>query len=397
MAYNIGVMSKDNFFKRLLKLPKDHSFFLFGPRGSGKSTLVSENYNTNNSLFLDLLDSELEEKFSRSPRELIEITEALPNKVKYIIIDEVQKNPKLLDIVHYLIEKKKKIFILTGSSARKLKYGHANLLAGRAFVYNLHPFSYLELENKFNLGNALHWGLLPKIYSLKNEKSKMQFLQSYAHTYLKEEIWAEQFIKNLPPFRLFLEVAAQMNGKIINYSNISNDVGVDDKTIKQYFSILEDTLIGFSLPGFKSSFRKRLNTKPKFYFFDSGIKRALSKTLSMSLVESTSVYGEAFEHFIILECIKLSDYANNEYKLSYLMTKDGAEIDLVVERPSKKILFIEIKSSKHVTKESLKSLITLSKDFKNCEAVCLSNDKYKKKIENVNVFPWQEGLKEYFL
>ena len=117
----------------------------------------------------------------------------------------------------------------------------------------------------------------------------------------------------------------------------------------------------------------------------------------MSLVESTSVYGEAFEHFIILECIKLSDYTNNEYKFSYLMTKDGAEIDLVVERPGKKILFIEIKSSKHVTKESLKSLITLSKDFKDCEAVCLSNDKYKKKIENINVFPWQEGLKEYFL
>ena len=168
MAYNIGVMSKNNLFKRLLKLPKDHSFFLFGPRGSGKSTLISKTYNKSNSLFIDLLDTEFEEKFSKNPRELIEIVEALPNKIKYIIIDEVQKNPKLLDIVHLLIERKKKIFILTGSSARKLKYGGANLLAGRAFVYDLHPFSYLEVEDKFDLKNVLHWGLLPKIYSLKN-------------------------------------------------------------------------------------------------------------------------------------------------------------------------------------------------------------------------------------
>lgn len=397
MAYNIGVMPKNSLFKRLLKLPRDHSFFLFGPRGSGKSTLISETYSKSHSLFIDLLDTEFEEKFAKNPRELIEIVESLPSKIKYIIIDEVQKNPKLLDIVHYLIEKKKKIFILTGSSARKLKYGGANLLAGRAFVYDLHPFSYLEIEDKFDLTSVLHWGSLPKIYSLKNAKSKIQFLQAYAHTYLKEEVWAEQFIKKLSPFRLFLEVAAQMNGKIVNYSNISNDVGVDDKTIKQYFSILEDTLIGFLLPGFKNSFRKRLNTKPKFYFFDLGVKRALNRTLSMSLIESTSVYGEAFEHFIILECIKLSSYANNEYKFSYLMTKDDAEIDLVVERPGKKTLFIEIKSGKLVTKESLKSLIALSKDYKDCEAICFSNDKYKKKIENVKVLPWQEGLKEYFM
>ena len=296
-----------------------------------------------------------------------------------------------------MIEKSKKIFILTGSSARKLKLGHADLLAGRAFIYNLYPFSYLELGNKFNVKDVLQWGLLPKIFSLKTEKSKIQFLQAYAHTYLKEEIWAEQFIKELDPFRYFLEVAAQMNGKIINYSNLSRDVGVDDKTIKKYFSILEDTLLGFFLDGFKHSFRKRLNTKPKFYFFDIGVKRALSRTLTVSLNEGTSTYGETFEHMVILECVKLAGYYKSEYRFSYLRTKDDAEIDLLVERPGKPVLFIEIKSSKQITEESLRTLISLSKDFGNCEAVCLSNEPHEKLIHGVKVMPWDKGIKRFFV
>lgn len=396
MAYNFGIMSTNSpIVSRLLKLPKDYSFFLFGPRGTGKSTLIFDIYKKN-SFIINLLDTELEERFARNPNELIQIVNALPNKTKYIVIDEVQKVPKLLDIVHHLIEKTNKIFILTGSSARKLKQGHANLLAGRAFVYNLYPFSYLEIEKEFNLKDALQWGLLPKVYNLKNEKSKTEFLQAYAHTYLKEEIWAEQFVKELDPFRHFLEVAAQMNGKIINYSNLSRDVGVDDKTIKKYFSILEDTLIGFFLDGFKHSFRKRLNTKSKFYFFDTGVKRALSRTLTLPLKESTSSYGEAFEHMVILESFKLASYLKKEYRFSYLLTKDDSEIDLVVERPGKPVLFIEIKSTKQVTRESLRSLISLSKDFGKCEAVCFSDDPYEKLVSGIKVIPWQKGVKRYF-
>ena len=398
MAYNFGTMSTDdNKIPRLLKLElsKDHSFFLFGPRGTGKSTLISDTYRKN-SFIINLLDPELEERFARNPNELTQIVNALSNKIKYIVIDEVQKVPKLLDIVHNLIEKTNKIFILTGSSARKLKQGHANLLAGRAFVYNLHPFSYLEIEKKFNLKDVLQWGLLPKVYNLKTENSKTEFLQAYAHTYLKEEIWAEQFVKELDPFRHFLEVAAQMNGKIINYSNLSRDVGVDDKTIKKYFSILEDTLIGFFLDGFKHSFRKRLNTKSKFYFFDIGVKKTLSRTLSLPIKEATYAYGEAFEHLVILECFKLASYYKKEYRFSYLQTKDDAEIDLVVERPGKPFLFIEIKSTKQVTKESLRTLISLSGDFKNCEPVCFSDDPYEKLISDVKVLPWKVGIKKYF-
>ena len=380
---------------RFLKLPDYHSFFLFGPRGTGKSTLIENTFRKNSYVF-DLLDPELEDRLAKRPEELKQIVEAMQSKIKFFVIDEVQKVPKLLDVVHSLIEKTKKIFILTGSSARKLKRGHANLLAGRAFVYNLHPFSCLELEKTLDLNEVLQWGLLPKIHLLKSDKSKIQFLQAYAHTYLKEEIWAEQFVQNLDPFRRFLEVAAQMNGKIINCSNLSRDVGVDDKTINKYFSILEDTLIGFLLHGFKHSFRKRLNTRPKFYFFDPGVKRALTRTLTIPIKEGTFAYGDAFEHLMILECIKLASYYKSEYQFSYLRTKDDAEVDLVVERPGKSVLFIEIKSSTHIRKEDLRTFITLTKDFGKCESICLSNDPYEKIIEGVKVMPWKKGLKKYF-
>jgi predicted AAA+ superfamily ATPase len=302
----------------------------------------------------------------------------------------------MLDVVHSLIERTDKKFILTGSSARKLKQGGANLLAGRAFVYHLFPFSFLELGEQFNLQAALQWGLLPKIEFLNTDQEKLHFLQAYALTYLKEEIWAEQFIKKLDPFRKFLEVAAQCNGKIINYANISRDVGVDDKTIKEYFSILEDTLIGFVLEPFQHSFRKRLSLKSKFYFFDVGVVRTLTRSLSLPLRFSTSLYGELFEQFLIIECWKLISYFQPEYRISYLQTKDDAEIDLVVERPGLPILFVEIKSSTQVRSEDLARFAKLVEDFGKCEAVCFSNDSHEKIIGNIKVLPWQLGLQKYF-
>lgn len=169
----------------------------------------------------------------------------------------------------------------------------------------MHSLSCFELKNQFDLEKALHFGTLPKIFSTEHEAEKSEFLRSYADTYLKEEIWNEQVIRKLQPFRRFLEVAAQCNGKIINYANIAKDVGVDDKTIKEYFYILEDTMIGFFLEPFHNSFRKRLVEKPKFYFFDPGVVRSLSRRLSVPLVAKTSAYGEAFEHFILLEFIRL--------------------------------------------------------------------------------------------
>lgn len=382
--------------KRMIRLFKNNSCFLFGPRGVGKSTLVRYTFLEDFSINFSLLKTEIRERFLRNPDELFQIVKALPIHITHIVIDEIQKVPKLLDVVHDLIESTDKYFIMTGSSARKLKAGGANLLAGRALVHNLHPFSVFEIEDRFDLEEALQWGLLPKIFEYPDDDIKMRYLQSYAHTYIKEEIWEEQIIKDLEPFRRFLEVAAQMNGKIINYSNISRDVGINDKTVKSYYAILEDTLIGFFLEGYKHSFRKRLLTKPKFYFFDLGITRALARMLSVPLVPRTSAYGEAFEHLIILECLKLRDEFYSEYRFSYLQTKDDAEIDLVVERPGQPILLIEIKSTTHITRETISSFIHLVQDFGTCEAVCFCDDPLEKVIDNVRVLPWKVGLKRYF-
>ena len=228
---------------------------------------------------MDLLDSSVKERFLRNPSEFYAIVQAFPPETRHVVIDEIQKVPKLLDEVHRLIEETDKIFILTGSSAQKLKHGGANLLAGRAFVYHLFSLSCFELKDQFNLDQALRWGTLPKIFSLKEDAEKNEFLRAYSDTYLKEEIWNEQVIRKLQPFRRFLEVAAQCNGKIINYAHIARDVGVDGKTIKEYFCILEDTMIGFFLEPFHHSFRKRLVEKPKFYFFDPGVVRSLARGL----------------------------------------------------------------------------------------------------------------------
>jgi predicted AAA+ superfamily ATPase len=382
--------------KRTLNLPKNHHFFLFGARGTGKSTLLRTLFESNHTLYIDLLITEQEERYSLRPDALFEVVAALPNHITHIIIDEVQKVPKLLNVVHSLIEKKQKTFVMTGSSARKLKYGGANLLAGRAFVYHLFPLSFEESDKLINLSEALQFGQLPKLLELESAEQKRTYLRSYANTYLKEEVWGEQLVRKLPPFRRFLEVAAQSNGKIINMSSIARDVGIDDKTVQSYFSILEDTLLGFLLEPFQHSFRKRLSQKPKFYFFDLGVTRALCGRLTLDVLPKTSAYGEAFEHFVILECHKLAAYHKEDYRFSYLRTKDDVEIDLIVERPGKPLLCIEIKSSERISPESIASFIHVTKEIPNCEAICICNDSIPQKIEHVLVLPWQEALKRYF-
>lgn len=383
-------------FPRLRSFSNKRSFFLFGPRGTGKSTLLKHRFNQKECFWLDLLDSSIEDRFFRNPNELYSIVKALPAEIKYIIVDEIQKVPKLLDEVHRLIEEMDKIFILTGSSARRLKRGGANLLAGRAFVYHLHAFSCFELKDHFDLEEALHWGTLPRIFNLDGETEKSEFLRSYADTYLKEEIWNEQVVRKLQPFRRFLEVAAQCNGKIINYANIARDVGVDDKTIKEYFSILEDTMIGFFLEPFHNSFRKRLVGKPKFYFFDPGVVRSLSRRLSVPLAPKTAAYGEAFEHFVLLEFIRLGSYFQPDYRFSFIRTVSDVEVDLVVERPNKPLLCIEIKSAEIIDRMSIRSFIKVTKEIPNCEAIVLSQDRFMKTFDHVTCYPWKQGIEECF-
>lgn len=381
---------------RLLQLPNDESFFLFGPRGVGKTTLLKSLPWFSNALYINLLKPAEEQRFNRHPDELLSIVQLLPKQITHIIIDEVQKLPMLLDLVHELIETTNKYFILTGSSARKLKHGGANLLAGRAFVYHLFPFTDSEIPPDYQLMHCLQWGTLPKIFEFKTPEKKALYLEAYTNTYLKEEIWVEQFIRELAPFRRFLEVAAQSNGKLINFSNLARDVGVSDQTIQKYYAILEDTLIGFFLEAFQSSFRKRLSKVPKFYFFDLGVVRALTNQLNLPLTQSTSYFGEIFEHFIILQCKQMASYYHRDYRFSYLKTKDDAEIDLVIERPGLPVLFIEIKSTQQIQTTHLKTLKKISVDFGDCEAICFSCDTYLKEIDGIKVFPWKQGILTWF-
>ncbi len=382
---------------RLLKLPNDYSILLFGARGCGKSTLIQASYDQKSTVRIDLLNPALEQEYSRHPQELAKVVEALPLSITHVIIDEVQKVPPLLDVVHSILESSKpRYFILTGSSARKLKRGGANLLAGRAFVYHLFPFTFLEQGASFKLDEVLQFGQLPRVVEFSQAASKIRFLHSYVSTYLKEEVAAEQLVKKLAPFRRFLEVAAQSNGKIINFSNIARDTGVSDNTVREYFSILEDTLVGFLMEAYSGSFRKRLGQKPKFYFFDIGVVRALTRVLSLPLLPQTSAYGEAFEHFIILEIYRLVSYFFPEYRLSYLHTKDDEEIDLLVERPGLALLCIEIKSSVSINENDLRKTVSLSKSLPGSEVLCFYNGETEKHYTGIRVIPWAQGVKEFF-
>ncbi|MCB0341239.1 MAG: ATP-binding protein [Pseudobdellovibrionaceae bacterium] len=378
---------------RAINLSKSRSFFLFGARGTGKTSLLQQEFVGHPGvLYIDLLKPSKEDLYRLYPETLAHQIEA--ETFEWVIVDEIQKLPKLLDLVHHAIVNKRQKFILTGSSARKLKRGAANLLAGRASVYHLYPFTARELGDDFDLQTALEWGLLPEVWNLKQAGDRAETLYAYALTYLKEEVQAEQFVRKLDPFRKFLEVAAQSNGKIVNFSKIGNDVGVDTTTVQNYFSILEDTLLGFILPSYHKSVRKRQREAPKFYFFDPGVVRALSRTLDVHLVPKTYAYGESFEHFVILEIRKLAEYARKKWEFYYLRTKDDVEIDLLIDIPKRPTVCIEIKSSSQVTRSDLRSFIAISADMKNIRAICLSNDPVKKKIDHVECFHWREGIEQ---
>ena len=269
------------------------------------------------------------------------------------------------------------------------------MLAGRAFVYNLHPFTYLELAGRFNLEDVLNYGSLPGILECDNLDDKKMFLKSYARTYLKEEIQVEQIIRKVDHFRNFLDVSAQVNGQIINYSKISRQVGIDDKTVAQYFQILEDTLVGFHFVAHHRSVRKQQITSPKFYLFDLGIKRALERSFDEPLLPKTFAYGQAFEHFIILECHRLRDYAEKDYRFSWFKDKSGLEVDLIVNRGRQKELLVEIKSKVSVTVEDIKPLKKIAQSWdRPCLPQVWSLGSEEKTIDGVSCMPWQQGLEQ---
>ena len=381
-------------FPRLLDASRSNSFFLFGARGTGKTTWIQDAFDPDASMYVDLLDPEMEDRYRRRPSLLESEVRALPVSVEWILIDEVQRVPRLLNVAHRLIESTGRRFVLTGSSGRKLRRGASNLLAGRAFVYNLYPLTVCELQDAFELDDALRWGTLPKIYSLESAEEKRAYLRAYALTYLKEEIVAEQIIRRLDPFREFLEVAAQSNGAIVNYANIARDVGADPKTVISYFSILEDTLVGLLLPPFHRSIRKQQSANPKFYYFDTGVRRSLQRTLDVPLRTGSYEYGKAFEHFVITQILHLSRYRFPDWRLSYLRTGAGVEIDLVIERPGMPEALIEIKSSDRIDERDVRGLARFTRDFSDPLALCISRDPTRMLLDGVLCLHWREALEE---
>lgn len=374
-----------------------NSFFLFGCRGVGKTTLLANMFHPEETLFVDLLDLETYDQILLDKSRFLAIITSRQNSEKRIIIDEIQKVPELLNVVHQQIQKHKRLFVLTGSSGRRLKQKGVNLLAGRAWVYHLFPFSSFELGTEFDLKTCLERGGLPDAYLSPSTDTAREYLSAYVGTYLQKEIQEESWVRNLAPFRKFLAIAAQMNGKIINKSQIANEIGVNDVTVANYFEILEDTHIGFFLPAYHTSVRKAQRMAPKFYFIDPGIKRALDKTLAVPLVPQTSGWGDAFEHWVILEFKKYIHYARLDWELSYIRTKDDVEIDIVIERPGNLKLLVEVKSKSHIKENDVKALETLGKDIDpNAERWLLSADPLEQQIGNTRCLHWQEGLKELF-
>lgn len=373
----------------MLNHSNSSSFFLFGARGVGKSTYLKHQFGADFH-YINLLEDTWESRYRSHPDLLISDLQALKSAPTWVVIDEIQKVPKLLDVIHHLIESTNHKFVLTGSSARKLKRGSANLLAGRAFDYRMFPLTFVELGEKFSLDHVLRWGSLPKTFSL-SEENRAEYLRSYCQTYLKEEILQEQIVRNGGAFKDFLEVAAQENGKNLNFSKIARDVGVDTKTAQSFFQILEDTLVGFMLPAFHRSKRKSLNQQPKFYIFDLGVKKAMEKSLSDSITEGTSAYGFAFEHFVINEIYRLNNYQRLDYNLSHYQTSGGGEIDLIMHR-GRKTLAIEIKSTKSIDPIEVEKLARVAEGVPGSTTYYISQDPIASRVGKVSCLNWKDFL-----
>ncbi len=381
-------------FSRLLKDP-GHSFFLFGPRGVGKTTWIAQTLPKSKTWTLDLLDRENEIRYTNNPRAFAQVLAGLAPDIEWVVVDEVQKVPFILDEVHrYMNGNGPLKFCLTGSSARKLKRGKANLLAGRAFSMTMGPLTSVELGADFDLESILAFGSLPSAI-LFSVPQKTRYLRTYTHTYLKEEIQVEGAVRKLPSFTKFLELAAHENGNILNFSNLSREIGIDIKTCQSYFQILEDTLLGFYIPAWTKSVRKQQLSHPKFYLFDTGVTRALTQQLSLPILPKTTEYGRAFEQFWVTELMRMNDYRETDFRFYYLATH-SMEIDLVIERPGKPVLFIEFKSSEFIQIRDIKPLISIVKDVDGSQGICLCKEPQKRIVDGVLICPWQEALQEIF-
>ena len=366
------------FFRTLtIEIEGNNAFFLWGPRKVGKTTYLKTRFPL--AKWYDLLNTELKTRLLIQPSLLRQEVQA--QKHELVIIDEVQKVPDLLDEVHWCLENTKSKFILCGSSARKLKKGAANLLGGRAWRYELHPLTTKEID-QFDLGRIVNHGLIPKHYL---DKRPERSLHGYVVDYLEEEIRQEGLTRHLPAFAQFLEAVSLSHGELINYTNIASDCGVSAKTVKEYYQILVDTLVGFRLNAWRKRKKRRLIETPKFYLFDVGITRSLSGMHKIE--EGTAEFGRAFEHFLIQEIRAYLSYKESYSSLTYWRTTTGLEVDLIVGNMD---LAIEFKATKKVKNIELKGLRALVDEHKVRRAIVVSRDREKRIVfSNIEIQPWQ--------
>lgn len=373
---------------KLLPLLEKKSFFLLGPRATGKSFLINKELG-DSALIFNLLRSDLYLKLSASPSELEHLIDAqlTHKKFKYIVIDEIQKTPQLLDEVHRLIEEKKFRFLLTGSSARKLKKNHVNLLAGRAWTAHLYPLSFSEIPD-FDLDRYLRMGGLPAVY---NSNDPLEELNAYVQTYLYEEIQSEGLVRKLPQFSRFLITAALSNGQMLNFAQVANDTGVPASTIREYYSILEDTLLGFMLtPWTKSKKRKAISTA-KFYLFDTGVCHTLAQTKTLD--RNSDLYGRSFEHWIGLELNAYLSYRRINEPLHYWRTTNQQEVDFLIDDE----VAIEVKATKKITAKDLKNLELLQEEKLIKKCYLISHDLIESKHGNIHCLHWKTFMEQLWL
>ena len=371
--------------KRFFLAPQG-SFFLFGPRGTGKSTWLKDHFP--DALLIDLLDSEQVRRYSAYPERLAEVVRA--HSSQQIIIDEIQHVPALLTVVHQLIEEKKTWqFILTGSSARKLKRGGVDLLAGRAIMCHMHPFMASELGDAFNLEDALEKGLLPVV--LYGTSPPADVLKTYIGLYLKEEVQTEGLVRNIGHFSQFLEVASFSHASLLNVTNIAREAGISRASIEGYLSVLKDLLLCFTVPVFTKRAKRETVNHVKFYYFDAGVFRFLRK--QGPLDRSEELTGLALEGLVAQHLRAWNDYQGTPYDLYYWRTRFGVEVDFILYGP-KGFWAIEVKNDRQVFSKDLSGLRAFCDDYPEATPLLLYRGKERLKKNNILCLPVFDFLKQ---
>ena len=367
------------YIERVLDLPsllQKKSHFLFGPRQTGKTSLIRHSLKGVRSY--DLLDTSVYLALSQNPGR---ISQELDPRDEIVVVDEIQRLPVLLNEIHRLIEERGIRFLLTGSSARKLRRGGVNLLGGRARTKYMHPLTYRELGNQFDLLKAIDRGLLPSIYLSDDPRAD---LQAYTGSYLQQEIVAEGTTRNIPAFSRFLKVAALCNGTVVNFTNVSNDAQVPRTTVYEYFEILKDTLLLHELPAWRKSKKRKPLASSKYYFFDVGVVATLQ---GREFRPGTPEFGEAFETYLMHELVSYSDYISGE-PLSYWRSTSGFEVDFILGDHTA----IEVKAKENLSTHDLKPLRALAEEKKLKRYLCVSLEPRRRNLENLTILPLREFL-----